>query len=202
MRSEPWSVRKRITVAIAVILGTPLVLVLSGVALFIAYMVGWFNAGIFFSGDGVYRKGVDGAAFQVAFPPVDLSRAGSYTFHFTRLGPSLSYAVGFHAARQSPALVAMTMRNERGEIVFQEKRRLSEWTWNRDLAVINGVVDEIPIGGGSVRIQPRGVGPDGGWGTHFAPRWSGRYALTIDVLEPDRVHLVARPVIEGYMAWF
>src|ERR1051326_4961383 len=144
MRSEPWSVRKRITVAVGVIFGTPIVLILGGAALFIAYIVGWFNSGVFFSGDGVYRKGVDGAAFQIAFPAVDLSRAGSRTLHFTRLVPPMSYAVGFRSPRPSPALVAMTMRNERGEIVFRQQRRLSEWTWNRDMAVINGVVDEIP----------------------------------------------------------
>src|SRR6266513_5901557 len=186
MRSEPWSVRKRITVAMWVVVATPVVLVFGGAALFIVLVLGWFNAGIFFSGDGVYRKGVDGAAFQVAFPAVDLSRTGTYAFHFTRLAPPMSYAVGFHVRERSSALVAMTMRNERGEIVFTQKRRLSEWRWGRDMAVINGVLDEVPIGGGSVRIEPRGVGPDGGWGTHFEPRWLGRYTLTIDVIEPDR----------------
>ena len=180
-------------------LAVPVVLVVGGVALFIACLFAWFHAGMFFSGDGTYRRGVDGSAFQVEFPAVDLSRPGRYTFRFTRLGPSIDYAVGFHVPVQSSAVVAMSMRNERGEVVFHEKRPLSEWTWRYDLAVINGIKDEIPIGGGSVRVQPRGVGPDGGWGTHFQPRWSGRYTLTVEVLTPDTTsRLLARPVIEGY----
>ena len=198
--SGPWSVRKRIGVAITVVLATPVVLILGGAALFILAIVGWFNAGLLFSGDGVYRKGVDGATFQVEFPAVDLSRQGKYTFHFTRMAPSMSYAVGLHVPERSSALVAMTMSNERGQIVFQQKRRLLDWTWNRDMAVINGALSEVPIGGGSVRIQLDGVGPDGGWGTHFEPRWSGHYTLTIEVFEPDSKRLLARPVIEGYTA--
>ena len=190
------------TVAIGVLLGVPVVIVVGGVALIFAYLYGYYHAGMFYSGDGEYRKGVDGAAFQVSFPAVDLSKRGRSAFHFTRLGPEMSYAVGLHVPPPSNAVVAMTMTNERGEIVFRQQRPLSQWTWNRDLAVINGIIDEIPIGGGSVRIQPRDVGPDGGWGTHFAPRWSGRYTLTIDVIEPDPSRTVARPVIEGYMAWF
>ena len=190
------------TVAIVVVLAIPVVVVIGGAALIFAYLFGIYHAGMFYSGDGEYRKGVDGAAFQVSFPDVDLSKRGRSTFRFTRLGPEMGYAVGLRIPTPSNAVVAMTMMNERGEIVFHEQRPLSQWTWHRDLAIINGVTDEIPIGGGSVRIQPRGVGPDGGWGTHFDPRWSGRYTLTVEVLEPDRSPTAARPVMEAYMAWF
>jgi len=196
----PWSVRKRISVALTVLIATPVVLIVGGVLLLIAYVFGWFNAGIFYSGDGVYRRGVDGAAFQVEFPAVDLSKTGMYEYHFTRMAPPMGYSVGFRASAHSSALVAMTMTNERGEVVFQQQRRLSEWNWNRDLAVIDGVTDEVPIGGGSVRIEQRGRGPDGGWGTHFEPRWLGHYTLKIAVLEADPRPVVARPVIEGYTA--
>lgn len=201
--SPPWTLRKRITVAISVLLAAPIVVVVGGVALLIAWVFAWYNAGMFYSGDGEYRKGVDGAAFQVSFPSVDLSRSGRSTFHFTRLGPEMDYVVGLHVTKESNAVVAMTMTNERGQVVFHQQNRLSQWLWRRDLAVINGITDEIPIDDrGSVRIQPHGVGPDGGWGTHFEPRWSGRYTLTVEVLEPDLSRTVARPVIEGYMAWF
>lgn len=198
----PWSVRKRVTVAIGVVLAIPVVVVVGGVALIFAYLFANYHAGMFYSGDGEYRKGVEGAAFQVSFPSIDLSKPGRSSFHFTRLGPEMSYAVGLRVPAPSAAIVAMTMTNERGEVVFHQQKPLSQWTWNRDLAVINGITDEVPIGGGSVRIQPRGVGPDGGWGTHFEPRWSGHYTLTVEVLEPDRSPTVARPVMEAYMAWF
>jgi hypothetical protein len=200
--SGPWSVRKRVTVGAVVVLAIPVVVVTGGAALIFAYLFGYYHAGMFYSGDGEYRKGVDGAAFQVSFPDVDLSKAGRSTFHFARLGPEMDYAVGLRIPTPSRAVVAMTMTNERGEIVFHQNRPLAQWRWHRDLAVIDGITDDIPIGGGSVRIQPRDVGPDGGWGTHFEPRWSGHYALTIDVVEPDPTRVVARPVIEGYMAWF
>jgi hypothetical protein len=191
-----------VAVAIGVLYAIPVVVVVGGVALIFAYLFAYYHAGMFYSGDGEYREGVDGAAFQVSFPGVDLSKPGRSSFHFTRLGPEMGYSVGLRVPTPSNALVAMTMTNERGEIVFHQQRPLSQWTWRRDLAVIDGITDEIPIGGGSVRIQPRGVGPDGGWGTHFEPRWSGHYTLTIDVVEPDPSRTIARPVIEGYMAWF
>ncbi len=207
--SARWSVRKRITVAAGVLLAIPVVLILG----FVALIIGWFNAGIFFSGDGKYQRGIDGAAFQIEFPAVDLSRSGRYTFHFTRVAPPIGYAVGFRVfdgrrdlpsgARPS-AIVSMSLRNERGEIVFQQKRRMSDWNWRHNMAVINGVSEEVPIGGGSVRVENRGVGPDGGWGTYFMPRWLGRYSLTVEILEPDpnAARLLVCPVIEGYTASF
>ena len=204
--SEPWALRKRIKVAIGVLVAAPVVLVLTAAVLFIAYIVAWFNAGIFFSGDGTYRRGVDGAAFQVKFPAVDLSRTSRSTFHFTRLAPPIDYAVGLRvdSERRPSAVVSMTLQNERGEVVFQQKRRLSEWLWRRNMAVIHGESAEVPIGSGSVRIENRGKGPDGGWGTYFEPRWLGRYNLTVEVVEPDPLtpRLLANPVIEAYTAWF
>jgi len=211
--SPAWSVRKRVQIVIAIFLAIPVVVVFGGAALILGFVFVWFNEGLFFSGDGKYQRGVDGAAFQVEFPAVDLSRPGRYTFNFTRLAPPMGYAVGvrvFDGRRDLPsearpsAVVSMTLRNERGELVFQQKRRLSEWDWRRNMAVIRGQTDEVPIGGGSVRIENRGVGPDGGWGTYFTPRWSGRYTLAVEVLEADpaAARLLAHPVIEGYMAWF
>jgi hypothetical protein len=187
--------------------------------LFIAYLFAWFHFGAFYSGDGTYRTGVNGAAFQVEFAPVDLSRVGRYTFHFTRLAPPQGYVVGLRvydetsAARarddsasnlepgvRPRALVAMSLQNERGQVVFRHQRRLDDWDWLRNIATISGKSVEVLIGGGSVRIENQNVEPDGGWGTHFTPRWSGRYRLTIEVLQPDPAasRLVVHPVIEGY----
>ena len=204
--SEPWTLRKRIKVAIGVLVALPVALVLGGAVLLIGFIVACFNAGIFFRGDGTYRRGVDGAAFQVKFQPVDLLRPGRYTYHFTRLAPPIDYAVGLRVdgERRPSAVVSMTLQNERGEVVFQQQRRLTEWHWRQNMAVIHGESVEVPIGGGSVRVENRGKGPDGGWGTYFEPRWLGRYNLIVEVVEPDpsTPRLLANPVIEGYTAWF
>lgn len=209
MVDQRWSLRKRIAVVIGVLVGLPAAVLLLAVALFFAYIFVWFSSGALFSGDGKYRRGVEGAAFQVQFPPIDLSRPGRYSFSFTRLAPPMGYSVGLRLydrpdepSALPSAVVAITLSNERGELVFAQKRRLSDWNWRRNMAVINGRSVEVPIGGGSVRIQNLDIGPDGGWGTHFTPRWRGRYTLTLEVLQPDpaAARLVVRPVIEGYTA--
>ena len=69
----PWSVQKRIGIAIGLLIGIPAGLVLAAVALFFAFIFAWFNAGAFYHGDGQYRRGVGDADFQVQFPLLDLS---------------------------------------------------------------------------------------------------------------------------------
>lgn len=116
----------------------------------------------------------------------------------------MTYVVGLRVPGRTglDARVSMQLHNERGEMVFRHSRRLSEWNWLRDLAAIDGSTTEVPIGGGSVRIELLGVGTDGGWGTHFTPRFSGTYTLTIVVERPKTgtAPLLAYPVIEGYTA--
>src|SRR5437867_7065506 len=131
MTKGPWSVQKRIGMAIGLLIGIPAGLILAAVALFFAFMLAWFNAGAFCSGDGQYRRGVGGAAFQVEFPPLDLSTPGKRTFTFTRLAPPIGYTVGlkFPDARRRSAVVAVTLRNERGEVVFARRRALAAWNW-------------------------------------------------------------------------
>lgn len=219
MKLRPWTPAKITIAVIASIIAIPVLLV----AAFVLYIFAWFHAGALFHGDGQYRTGVGEAAFQVAFPIVDLSRPGQYRYTFTRLGPSLDYSAGFRildrggnavnldeygrpdlpSANHPAAVVEMSLTNERHEKVFREVRRLSDWNWLRNMAEVNSKIVEVPIGEGSVRIERIGVGPDGGWGTHFTPRWLGRYTLEVKVLEPDprAANLRAEPVIEGYVAW-
>ena len=211
-------VRRLLWVAAAVV-GLPIAAIL----LFIVYIVGWFNAGIFYSGDGVYRRNAGEVAFQVQFSPVDLTRAGRYEYRFTRLGPEMNYVVGLRILdeRRNPlrmdeygrpdlleterptATVLMQLSNEREQVVFRHSRPLQDWNWLRNMAEINGEITEIPVGGGSVRIQPLGVGPDGGWGTHFEPRYFGTYTLTVTVEQrsTSAERQIVYPVIEAYMAW-
>jgi len=189
---------------------------------FVLYFVAWFNSGIFYSGDGVYRRDSGVAAFQVEFPPVDLTRPGRSTFRFTRLAPEMSYVVGLRiSGRVGHALatdeygrrdlspgqrpdgkVLIQLRNENCEIVFRESRFVPEWDWLRTMASIRGESREVPIGGGSVTFEWLNVGPDHGWGTHFTPRFLGRYTLDIVVEQPstNAGRFVVHPVIEGYTA--
>jgi hypothetical protein len=214
-----WTLRRVILVAVGVVVGIPVLLI----GFVVLYLAAWFHAGALYSGDGEYRRGVGETAFQVAFPPIDISKTGRHRYKFTRLGPSLNYAVGlrFMDSQKRPvqmdeygrpdlkvsqrpgAVVAVALTNERHEQVFSHKRRLTEWSWLRNMAEIDEKIIEVPIGGGSVRIERVGVGPDDGWGTHFTPRWFGKYELEIQVVEADKqaAALPATPVIEGYVAW-
>lgn len=219
MTEKRWTVRKIILVAVAVAVGIPVLLV----GLVVLYIAAWFHAGALYSGDGEYRRGVGEAAFQVAFRPIDISKPGRHRYRFTRLGPSLNYSVGLRftdsqkhpiqmdeygrpdlkVSQRPSAIVAIALTNERREQVFSHKRRLTEWSWLRNMAEIDEKIIEVPIGGGSVRIERVGVGPDDGWGTHFTPRWFGKYELEVQVVEADEraAALLATPVIEGYGAW-
>lgn len=193
----------------------------AAVLLYILYVVAWFNAGVLYSGDGIYRRGAGEAAFQVELPPVDLTRPGRSEYRFTRLGPPMRYVIGFRvrdqngaavrlddgrsdlpAADRPNAWVRIELHNEKGQTVFRHSRPLQDWNWLRNMAVIDGELTEVPIGGGSVEIKLLGVGPDGGWGTHFEPRYFGTYTLIVDVesASTNAQRQTVRPVIEAYMA--
>ena len=99
------------------------------------------------------------------------------------------------------ATVLMQLQNEKGETVFRHSRSLQDWDWLRNMAMIDGKIVEVP-GPGSVRSQRLDVGPDGGWGTSFEPRFSGRYTLVV-VVEPANTgsqRLLLHPVMEAYTA--
>lgn len=183
----------------AIIVSLPI----GAILLLVLYIVAWFNAGVLYAGDGTYRRNQGAATFQVRFPPADLTRSRRYVYEFTRLGPPMKYYVGLRVpgAERPQATVLMQLQNEKGETVFRHSRSLQDWDWLHDLATINGKIVEVP-GPDFVQITPLGVGPDGGWGTSFEPRFFGRYTLVIDV-EP--VHsgsqpLLVHPVIEAYTA--
>src|SRR5437867_7446429 len=69
----PWSVQKHIGIAIGLLIGIPAGPPPPAPPPFFAFIFAWFNAGAFYRGDGKYRRGVGDAAFQVQFPPLDLS---------------------------------------------------------------------------------------------------------------------------------
>src|SRR5262249_7899814 len=157
-----------------VILGVPIVAGLLVVIFFVAYLVAWLDAGPWlYSGDGHYRKGVDGSAFQVELPAIDLSHPGHYRYQFTHLWPPNGHAVGLRCDPPYPsqAVVGITLRDQRGRIIFSGQRLLRDWTWTRNMATLDV--------------------------SRFESRWSERYELTIDVIESVPSPRTIRPVIEG-----
>ncbi len=139
------------------------------VLLFLLYVVAWFNAGILYSGDGIYRRDSGEATFQVELPPVDLTRPGEYQYRFTRLGPTMRYVIGFRvqeadgrpdlpAADRPNAWVRMELHNEKGQTVFRQSQPLQDWNWLRNMAVIDGELTEVPIGGGTVQMKSSALG--------------------------------------------
>ena len=128
--------------------------------LIFAYFAAWSYSGIFYSGDGDYRRGVDGAAWQVRFAPIDLSRPGRYTFHFSHLAPPASYCAGLRieGAAHPAATVALTLRDERGDVVFAQKQRGEDCAayftprWSERYTLTVEVIDADPVAG--VRARP------------------------------------------------
>ena len=179
------------------VVAAPLVLL----GAFIAWLFIFFNSGIFFSGDGEYRHpGSRGAAFEVTFPEIDTSVPQTQTYEFTRLAPTIGWVVGVRSKAAMPdAVVRLTLTNEHGEKVFEQSVVLSNGS---RLASVEGTTREVPIDShGSVRIEALGKGADAGWGTHFEPRWLGRYSLRAEILRTSsHRNSLAQVVMEAYTA--
>jgi hypothetical protein len=179
------------------------------VLLVVVSVFAFFNARILYSGDGVYPSSSShGATFQVLFPEIDTTQPSTYTYRFRRLGPPIGWVVGLRTNEWaghrafSDAAIRLTLTNEHGARVFDETIDLREVGPSSGLVSKNGVVQETPIDDrGSVRIEPIGKGVDGGWGTHFEPRWRGRYMLRATVIRPStQPSYPIRVVMEAYFA--
>lgn len=135
---------------------------LAGLLLFVAYFAAWWYSGIFYGGDGEYMRGVDHAAWQVRFAPIDVSRRGRYTFRFSHLAPEVGYCAGFRVDGASPpdATVALSMRDGRGNVVFAHEQPVSDRCaasfmprWSDRYTLIVDVVGPDPAAAG-VRVRP------------------------------------------------
>src|SRR5687768_3478335 len=134
------SVKRAVTWGLGVIVAVPLLLV----AFFVAWIAALFKSGVFYTGDGEYRQpGTNNASFQVAFPEIDISTGGTYTYRFTRLAPTSGWLVGVRPqAIGSAATLKLTLTNERGQTVFDELVQLDA---DAHFATVQGVTREIPI---------------------------------------------------------
>ena len=144
-------------IGLAMFFGVPVV----GIVLIFTYFAAWSYSGIFYSGDGEYRRGTDGAAWQVRFPAIDVTRTGRYVFHFSHLAPPVGYCAGFRVdgARHPAAIIAMTMQDNSGTTVFAQKQRAAGCSayftphWSERYTLIVEVVDPDPSAA-SLRVNP------------------------------------------------
>jgi hypothetical protein len=158
-----------------------------------------------YKGDGTL------AGYVLDLGPVSLDRPWRQEYSMIGLPPR-QYTVGLHVV--SPPLlekpniqgkVRVAVTNESGEEVFAVEEDLSRWVWGSSLQFggpflfIRGVNNEIPIGGGSVRLEPI-VKADGGWGTYFSPRRNGQYRLVYETVVPVSgvPGITAKLVAQGY----
>jgi hypothetical protein len=143
-----------------------------------------------------------GDRFVIDLGPCDLASVGNRAYEMRRLPPR-RLVVGininsdiprFGIERKEERLTSharLTIRNEDGEVVISEQLPLSEWVWSNrgppqeTFLWVRGEREEHSLGGGWSKDEHVGIGPDGGWGTCFQPRFRGRYALNLAISHPD-----------------
>ena len=192
------------------------------VVLFILYFGMWQpNKAWLYSGDGIAYQGKTGVRLMlVTLGEIDLSQPTERVFHFSRVPYEVFAGIRTPGAENVPkAGIRFILRNERGEIVFDEHHRLDSWDHRTEaefgaersktqpvkettLFWRNGATREVPIGGGSVRIERLSVRADSGWGTHFEPRLFGRYELRAQVVAADPTAGPATVVLRSVPQYF
>ena len=145
-----------------------------------------------YEGDG--KAAGFGGEFEVQLGTIDATAGGNHVYRMSGLSRH-DLVAGFRTTRRSDdAIIAMSLANSHGQTVIQEEAKLGDWVWSyalgpepRDYFVYRrGESKDVPIGGGSVRVEPVGVRPDHGWGSYFHPSSSETYTLTVRVVHPSR----------------
>lgn len=145
--------------------------------------------------------------FDVDLGAVDFTHPATMQFRLEGL-PKREYTVGFDVGSRDSSgaasnaavrdahvpdpLVELVLRNEKGEVVLNQRGHLSDWVWSSALSnsqwsyVYNrGEGHEIRINPTTTEGQRTGIKADDGWGTYFTPRRRGRYQLGLAVVEAD-----------------
>lgn len=144
--------------------------------------------------------------FDIDLGPMDFTHLATMQFHLEGL-PKQEYTVGFDVssldsgqasnaavrdAHMPDPLVELALRNEKGEVVLNQRGRLSDWVWSGALANLRssyvynrGEEREIRNNPATTESQRVGVKADGGWGTYFTPRRRGGYQLGLTIVEAD-----------------
>ena len=169
-------------------------------------LYGWRYPSVFKVGDVAMTDNGPAEAssrYVATLARVDLTHVSSYTI--TLLGlPSDRFILGLDIASSKPqsapldeahpihAEIAVTVVDEKDEVVISERQPLAKWVWSgwagdkgSSFVYLRGESRDVPISAGSVRVESIGVKADGGWGTYFQPRRSATYRITIEVAVPD-----------------
>lgn len=141
--------------------------------------------------------------YVVDFGLVDFRINEEHTYHVERL-PQDELTIGFEVAspnleaawellekRGLPGIVVgLTVLNERGQVVIEEEASLQDWVWGSPVVHVpygafvyrRGEEERVEISPTVSEVQSVNVKADGGWGTYFAPRKRGKYAITLKVI--------------------
>jgi hypothetical protein len=155
-----------------------------------------------------------GHRYTLDLGPVDLRVAGTRTYHLRRL-PSTGFAAGIKISEvdtnlleslpEQDARVRIQVTTADGKVAVLEDVPLREWAWSHALGgseaflYRRGRENEIPLGGGGVRIQRIDLKASNGWGTYFDAKFWTWYDLTVEVVEPaPSAAKPARVVLHGY----
>jgi len=142
--------------------------------------------------------------YQVRVLQVPLDRASSSCATLSGLGPEEEWVAGIRVeavdgdtdrlyasgdyklkANLVPrANIELSLLNETRETVFSVSGPLNEWVWNWNHGYQEGRGEEYKSAPGTYRFRRFNVGPDGGWGSSFTPRYSASYSLCYKVVDP------------------
>lgn len=145
---------------------------------------------------------------NITLGEIDLSAKGEYRYRLKGFSAN-EFTIGLQVTRLANggapifflkpfnADIRLRLRNERGEVVIDERANLDQWVWsgasaepNKSHVYRRGRSVDIPVGRG-FRVERVGVRADDGWGTYFDPRVDGDYQLEIMVFNfrPERIRI-------------
>jgi hypothetical protein len=160
-----------------------------------------------YSGSGVHVKGR--GMYQVRILEVPLDRPSFGCATLSQLGPEWEWVVGINVEAVEGetdrmytadtyklkssfvprANIELILLNEARETVFSVSGPLNEWDWNWNRARREGSGEQFKSAPGTYSFRRFDVGPDGGWGSSFTPRFSATYSLCYRVIEPAPIPL-------------
>ncbi|MEO8716681.1 MAG: hypothetical protein ABI423_00500 [Burkholderiales bacterium] len=147
-----------------------------------------------YKGDGVFTDtsiSSEQPRYQLDFGSVSLATSGSRAFRFSGLPEGdVTFGLRLRAPHNDPrAVVRLTLKNEKGEIVFHVSDSLANWL-RSDLEggsflYRRGMTLYVPVAPRAMKPVRTATGPDGGWGTYATVRAAGSYALEFEVVNAD-----------------
>jgi hypothetical protein len=171
----------------------------------------YFGLPLYFFYDGEGRFADHGplsqsARYEIDLGPVDLNRAGKYTWRMSRL-PAERFRVAVALEESLPAIppgappdagrVWLRLVESAGAPVIDENRPLGEWIDTRGFRFLTGDTQEVKVDERRPRSQDIGHKASFGWGTYFVADRFESYTVTFEVLVPMTTRVRARLVVQS-----